>query len=112
MCRRFLRAQTLTVNFKKQWDLLAETTIAVQRTAKFSTQLSLWWRVGELNSRPPECHSGALPTELTPQPKAAVTIGFPAALSMDIRGLESWWAMQDLNLRHPRVRRQKYSLCL
>ena len=40
---RFLRAQTLTVNFKKQWDLLAETTIAVQRTAKFSTQLSYWW---------------------------------------------------------------------
>jgi hypothetical protein len=28
----------------------------------------IWWRVGGSNSRPPECHSGALPnSELTPQ---------------------------------------------
>ncbi len=24
-----------------------------------------WWTVGESNPRPPECDSGALPTELT-----------------------------------------------
>ena len=25
-----------------------------------------WWRVGDLNPRPPRCERGALPAELTP----------------------------------------------
>jgi hypothetical protein len=33
-CSRQLHAQTLTVAFKKQWNLLAETTVAVQSTAR------------------------------------------------------------------------------
>lgn len=43
MCRRLLHAQTLTVNFKKHWYLLAETNVAVLRTAKISEQFSEWW---------------------------------------------------------------------
>ncbi|MCX7006743.1 MAG: hypothetical protein NTY53_05765, partial [Kiritimatiellaeota bacterium] len=49
---RLLHAQTLTVNFKKHWYLLAETNVAVLRTAKISEQFSEWWRRRELNPRP------------------------------------------------------------
>ncbi len=49
---RLLRAQTLTVSFKKPFDLLAETTLAVRSTTDVSAQCSRWWRRRELNPRP------------------------------------------------------------
>ncbi len=49
---RLLRAQTLTVSFKKPFDSLAETVIAVRSTNDFSEQSSRWWRRRELNPRP------------------------------------------------------------
>jgi site-specific DNA recombinase len=49
---RILRAQTLTVTFKKPASLLAETVLDVQRTESVSSQCSRWWRRGELNPRP------------------------------------------------------------
>ena len=49
---RLLRAQTLTVSFKKPFDSLAETTIAVRSTSDVSEQCSRWWRRRELNPRP------------------------------------------------------------
>jgi hypothetical protein len=42
-CSRLLHAQTLTVAFKKHWNLLAETTIAVQSTATGISTNSIWW---------------------------------------------------------------------
>jgi len=49
---RLLRAQTLTVSFKKPFDLLARTTVAVRSTNDVSLQSSEWWRRRELNPRP------------------------------------------------------------
>ena len=49
---RLLRAQTLTVSFKKPFDLLAENTVAVRSTNDFSAQCARWWRRRELNPRP------------------------------------------------------------
>jgi len=49
---RLLRAQTLTVSFKKPWNYLAETTIAVRGTEDVSARNSRWWRRRELNPRP------------------------------------------------------------
>jgi site-specific DNA recombinase len=49
---RILRAQTLTVTFKKPASLLAETVLDVQRTNELSSQCSKWWRRRELNPRP------------------------------------------------------------
>ena len=46
---RLLSAQTLSVQFKKPWDSLAETTIAAQRAADFSTTNSGWWSRGDSN---------------------------------------------------------------
>jgi hypothetical protein len=40
---RLLRAQTLTVSFKKPFDLLAETNLAVRSTNDVSQQCSGWW---------------------------------------------------------------------
>ncbi len=48
----------LLVQFPEPWSLWS----AISKS-------SGWWRVGESNSRPSECHSDALPTELTPQGK-------------------------------------------
>jgi len=42
-CSRQLHAQTLTVAFKKQWNLLAETTVAVRSTATESSANAEWW---------------------------------------------------------------------
>ena len=41
---RIFRDQTLTISFRKPWDSLAQTNLAVQRTADFSEQCSKWWR--------------------------------------------------------------------
>jgi len=49
---RLLRAQTLTVSFKKPFDLLAKTTLANRNTSDVSQQSSNWWRRRELNPRP------------------------------------------------------------
>ena len=49
---RLLHAQTLRVLFKKHWNRLAETNLAVRGGASFSEQTSLWWRRGELNPCP------------------------------------------------------------
>jgi len=38
-----LRAQTLTVSFKKPFDCLAETNLAVRSTNDVSAQSSDWW---------------------------------------------------------------------
>jgi predicted Zn-ribbon and HTH transcriptional regulator len=40
---RLLRAQTLTVSFKKPFDLLAETNLVVRSTSEVSAQSSEWW---------------------------------------------------------------------
>ncbi len=49
---RLIRSQTLTVSFKKPFDSLAETTLAVRSTDDASTRNSRWWRRRELNPRP------------------------------------------------------------
>ena len=49
---RLLQAQTLTVTFKKPWNYLAETNMAVRSTAEISEQNLKWWRRWELNPRP------------------------------------------------------------
>ena len=49
---RLLRAQTLTVSFKKPFDLLAETSLALRNTSDLSERCSRWWRRRELNPRP------------------------------------------------------------
>jgi len=49
---RILRAQTLTVTFKKPASLLAQTVLDVQRTTSASERCSKWWTRGELNPRP------------------------------------------------------------
>jgi hypothetical protein len=46
---RFLRAQTLTVSFKKPFDSLAETVVAVRDLADDNSRCSRWWRRRELN---------------------------------------------------------------
>jgi hypothetical protein len=57
---RLLRAQTLTVSFKKPFDLLAETTTAVRSTTDVSAQCSRWWRRRELNPRPKQTYQPRL----------------------------------------------------
>jgi len=49
---RLLHAQTLRVLFKKPWDFLAETNLAVENTGTISERTTLWWRRGELNPCP------------------------------------------------------------
>ena len=49
---RLLRAETLTVSFKKPWNLLAETTVAMRSVSDASARNSGWWRRRELNPRP------------------------------------------------------------
>ena len=49
---RQLRAQTLTVSFKKHWISLAKTTVAAQRATSAAERNSIWWRRRELNPRP------------------------------------------------------------
>jgi predicted transcriptional regulator len=49
---RLLRAQTLTVTFKKPASLLAETVLAVESSTLESERSSRWWRRRELNPRP------------------------------------------------------------
>jgi hypothetical protein len=46
---RLLRYQTLTVEFKKTFHFLTETTIANRNTSDVSEQCSRWWRRRELN---------------------------------------------------------------
>ena len=45
---RLLRAQTLTVSFKKPFDLLAETVVAVRTLPDDKSRCSRWWRRREL----------------------------------------------------------------
>jgi len=49
---RLLCAQTVTVSFKKPFDLLAETTVNARSAPDSSTVNSIWWRRRELNPRP------------------------------------------------------------
>jgi hypothetical protein len=46
---RLLRYQTLTVEFKKPFHFLAETTLANRNTSAVSERCSRWWRRRELN---------------------------------------------------------------
>jgi len=46
---RLLRAQTLTVSFKRPFDSLAETTIAVRSMTDVSAINSRWWSLGDSN---------------------------------------------------------------
>ena len=46
---RLLCAQTATVSFKKPFDVLAETTVAVRNTTDVSAANSLWWSLGDSN---------------------------------------------------------------
>ena len=47
---RLLCAQTLTVSFKKPFDLLAETSLAIGNTSDVSERCSKWWSQGGSNS--------------------------------------------------------------
>jgi len=49
---RLLRAQTLTVSFKKPWISLAETNVTLRSVSDVSVQNSEWWRRRELNPGP------------------------------------------------------------
>jgi site-specific DNA recombinase len=49
---RLLRAQTLTVSFKKPWNYLVETNIALRSVSDATERNSKWWRRRELNPRP------------------------------------------------------------
>jgi len=49
---RLLRAQTLTVSFKKPFDSLAKTVVAVRNLPDENSRCSRWWRRWELNPRP------------------------------------------------------------
>jgi len=40
---RLLRAQTLTVSFKKPFDSLAKTTVAANLAASENERNSIWW---------------------------------------------------------------------
>ena len=46
---RLLCAQTLTVTFRKPFDSLAETVVAIRNTSDESERYSKWWRRRELN---------------------------------------------------------------
>ena len=46
---RLLRVQTLTVSFKKPFDLLAETNFAIRNTSVVSEPCSGWWSLGDSN---------------------------------------------------------------
>ena len=46
---RLLRAQTLTVSFKKPFALLAETVVALRDLTDDSAQSSIWWRIAVSN---------------------------------------------------------------
>ena len=49
---RQFRSLTLTVTFKKPFDLLAQTTVAANLAASENERNSIWWRRRELNPRP------------------------------------------------------------
>ena len=53
---RLLRAQTLTVSFKKPFALLAETVVALRDLTDDSAQSSIWWRIAVSNRLPSQCH--------------------------------------------------------
>ena len=57
---RLLRAQTLTVSFKKPFDSLAETVVAVRDLADDNSRCSRWWRRRELNPRPKQTNQPRL----------------------------------------------------
>jgi len=57
---RLLRAQTLTVTFKKPFDSLAQTTVAAKLAASDSARNSRWWRRRELNPRPKQTNQPRL----------------------------------------------------
>jgi site-specific DNA recombinase len=46
---RVLRSKTLAVEFKKPWNSLVETVLAVRSTEDVAEQNSLWWSRGESN---------------------------------------------------------------
>ena len=48
---RILRAQTLTVSFKKPFDSLAKTTVAANLAASENERNSIWWSRRESNRR-------------------------------------------------------------
>ena len=82
---RLLSAQTLTVSFKKPFACLAETVSAVRDLTDDSARCENWWSRQGSNLRPPQCHCGALPTELRPQPECA-NLNNPAHLSKCFSG--------------------------
>jgi len=43
MCRRLLLAQTLSVSFKKPFDLLAKTNIVARSAPDDFSRCSEWW---------------------------------------------------------------------
>ena len=65
---RLLRAQTLTVSFKKPFDSLAETVITARSAPDEFSRSANWWSRQGSNLRPSHCERDALPTELRPQP--------------------------------------------
>ena len=64
---RLLRAQTLTVSFKKPWNYLTENNLALRSVSDASERNSRWWSRQESNLRPSHCERDALPTELRPR---------------------------------------------
>ena len=57
---REIRSQTLTVAFKKPFDLLAKTTVAANLAASENERNSIWWRRWELNPRPKQAYQPRL----------------------------------------------------
>ena len=49
---RLVRSQTLTVSFKKPFELLAETNVSARSAPDDFSRCSRWWRRRELNPRP------------------------------------------------------------
>ena len=56
---RLLRAQTVTVSFKKPFDLLAETNVTVRNAPIDFSANSVWWSRQGSNLRHPQCHCGS-----------------------------------------------------
>jgi site-specific DNA recombinase len=109
---RLLHAQTLRVSFKKPWDFLAETNLAVRSTNSVSEQTSLWWRRGELNPCPrrfPRKHLHVYPAsmseELTLHRRTANSRASAISILRIRRGRSA-----DSPACCPRFRRQQASL--
>ena len=84
---------------KKAWGSTATdphlADLFKMQSSSYSVTRKNWWRWQESNLRPPECKSGALPTELHPQKMVAGTGFEPATFGL--------WAQRATGLLHPAI---------